>query len=304
VSNLKPKPIPTDYSFENLFAPNTEYKYFENSSDHPFRFASNKFQMVNAWWLAEASLLAYVRDDDFVRNSLAGAGLYNVEFFKKEGTQSFVAHNTDFIVVCFRGTEVDDVQDIVTDAKFILVDSEQGGKVHMGFKDAVDLVWEDMKEYIENIKSDSGSGQTVWFTGHSLGAALAVIAADRYGDVHGVYTFGSPRAVDEDFVDDYYACTYRFTNNNDIVTMIPPPILYRHVGMVKYIDGKGHIHDNPQKWYKKIDQFNGHFSHFINVLGSWRTGAFDSIPSDNINDHAPIYYVVKIWNNYIKDVKS
>jgi hypothetical protein len=304
MNDLEFKPLPTDYSFEKLFGPNKEFEYFENVSDSQFRFASNKFQLVNAWWLAEASMLVYVKEDDFVKDRLAKAGLNNIEFFKKKGTQCFIAHNNDFIIVCFRGTEVEEVHDVITDAKFILVDSEQGGKVHKGVKDAIDLVWNDIKEYMQNIRRNLAQKQTVWFTGHSLGAALAMLAADRYGNVQGVYTFGSGRIGDEDFANNYYANTYRFVNNNDIVPMVPPPILYRHVGLVKYIDSEGHIHDNPQRWYKKIDQFNGHFSHLINVLGSWKVGAFDAISADNLNDHAPIYYVVKIWNNYIKDIKS
>lgn len=181
--------------------------------------------------------------------------------------------------------------------------SEQGGKVHSGFKIALNQVWNDLEKYLRTIRSKSSSKQNVWFTGHSLGAALAILAADRYGDVQGVYTYGSPRVGDNQFALDYFANTYRIVNNNDLVTMIPPPILgYRHVGALKYIDRKGHIHDNQNKWTQRKDRFQGHFSHLTNALGHWKSGAFDAIPNDNLNDHGPIYYVVKIWNNYVQDL--
>ncbi|MGH9759262.1 MAG: hypothetical protein ACREAC_00315, partial [Blastocatellia bacterium] len=38
-----------------VLPPVTEgYEYFENCKDNPFRYTSQKFQMINAWWLADA----------------------------------------------------------------------------------------------------------------------------------------------------------------------------------------------------------------------------------------------------------
>ena len=73
----------------------------------------------------------------------------------------------------------------------ILTESGQGGKVHRGFKHALAEVWEE-KGLFEYIKSRDTSNRTIWFTGHSLGAALATLAANRYGKAQGLYTFGSP----------------------------------------------------------------------------------------------------------------
>ncbi|MCP4264696.1 MAG: hypothetical protein GY777_03815 [Candidatus Brocadiaceae bacterium] len=67
-------------------------------------------------------------------------------------------------------------KDIITDIKFILVKFDDRGRVHQGFKKAVDSVWEDMKSYLTNQKQN----QMVWFTGYSLGGALATLAADLY----------------------------------------------------------------------------------------------------------------------------
>lgn len=66
-----------------------------------------------------------------------------------------------------------------------------------GFDDAVSLMWEPMHKKIKELYGD-GKGRKLYIAGHSLGGALATVAAARlvYEDdmnVAGVYTIGSPR---------------------------------------------------------------------------------------------------------------
>lgn len=308
MSALEAKPLPTDLSFNGLFAPDIEYHYFKDCESQPFRYAANSYQSVNAWWLAEASLLVYVRDQSFVAENLKAAGLAHCHFFENSGTQSFVAHNENFAIICFRGTEVNKIEDILTDLNLPLTAHDGRGLVHTGFKKALDLVWNsavsdnhNMLKHL-NIICSENPGLTLWFAGHSLGAALATLAAERAPKAHGLYTFGSPRVGNHDFADDYTTATYRFVNNNDIVTMLPPAISYRHIGQLKYIDNAGHIHDNPNCWLQMKSRITGHVGHLGDLFNSWSQGELDAIPSDYLNDHAPIYYVVRIWNNHIKDL--
>ncbi len=298
----QPKAMPTDLSFSSLFAPNTAYAYFAQAAAHPFRVNASGFQMVNAWWLAEASMLVYVRDRAFVSAQLDFAGFSHTGFFENEATQGFIASNDACAIVCFRGTEVREPQDIITDLKFWQVQSVEGGRVHAGFEAALDKVWGDMAAHLHAIRQQAGNRLKIWFTGHSLGAALATLAADRYGDAQGVYTYGSPRVGNAAFRQDYTPNTFRFVHNNDIVPMVPPPMHYQHVGQLKYIDSSGHVHDNPSTWYQLKNRLAGHFLHLSDVLESWTDGAFDAIPTDYLNDHAPIYYVTRIWNNYIREL--
>jgi hypothetical protein len=58
-TNLR-KSIPPPTA-ETVFPPNLKHAYFEHGKDHPFRPRSRKFELVNAWWPAESSLLAYAR---------------------------------------------------------------------------------------------------------------------------------------------------------------------------------------------------------------------------------------------------
>jgi len=305
---LDPKPLPTDLSFNGLFAANTVYHYFKDCESQPFRYAANSYQSVNAWWLAEASLLVYVRDQDFVSGKLAAAGLPHCHFFENCGTQSFIAHNDHFAIICFRGTEVSESADILTDLNLPLTQSDSAGRVHTGFKQALDLVWQqddcdshNMRKHLNTICADHPELK-LWFTGHSLGAALATLAAQRYPGTHNLYTFGSPRVGDQHFADEYRTATYRFVNNNDIVTMVPPAISYQHIGQLKYIDDSGQIHDNPNRWSQMKSRITGHLGHIGDVLNSWGQGNLAAIPSDYLNDHAPIYYVVHVWSNHIKEL--
>ena len=65
--------------------------------------------------------------------------------------------------------------------------------------------------------------------------------------VHGLYTLGQPRTGDSKFVEKfdlkYKSSSFRFVNNNDIVTRVAPSTLgYKHIGTFLYIEAvKGSI---------------------------------------------------------------
>jgi triacylglycerol lipase len=318
-TNMK-KEIPPA-TLEWVLPPNLDYKYFENCADYPFRYDSKKFDLVNAWWLADSALLAY-SEPTFATSQFDRAGLKLIErgLLSGPSTQCYVVYNDNFVLVSFRGTQVfkpdkhqkpadvwrDIIRDVYEDAKFALVDSDHGGFVHRGFKDGLDEVWQQLEDQLNELKSDNPI-RTLWFTGHSLGAALATLAADRYGAVDGLYTFGCPLVGDADFKDDFHVSNYRFVNNNDIVTRVPPigpydpartlPGIYRHVGQLKYIESAGTIVDNPSKWARLVDSFRGSFGHLFNAAGDLRSGWAWEFPDDHFNDHGPIFYALHIWNN-------
>ena len=51
-----------EITLENLAPPYLDYTYFENSDQLPFRYNSNVFDLVNAWWLIEAATLVYAEE--------------------------------------------------------------------------------------------------------------------------------------------------------------------------------------------------------------------------------------------------
>jgi pimeloyl-ACP methyl ester carboxylesterase len=113
--------------------------------------------------------------------------------------------------------------------------SNSAGKVHRGFLAALDSVWDQVLAAVNEL----GPERPIFVTGHSLGAALAQLAAIRLAangqTVAAVYLYGSPRVGDADFVAAYNKLlerqTYLHINHTDIVATIPPGWLgFRHVG--------------------------------------------------------------------------
>jgi len=292
-----------EITVDNLAPPYKDYEFFKDCDKLPFRYQANIFDMVNAWWLIEASTLVYAEPDFVTEKFKQNAGFTDVKFFENKATQCFVANNEKFAIVVFRGSEAR-LREGDSDPGYIFADWmanfnflpeawDQGGNVHRGFKAALLEVWTDLEDYVSNLQKDN---LKIWITGHSLGAALATLAADRYGNVQGLYTYGSPRVGDQDFRKDFNVNTYRFVNNSDIVTKVPPPRMYCHVGELKYIDSEGIIHDNTNRWERWSDEIQGKFNNVFNALGQARKG-FTEVLLEPIVDHVPTLYAIHIWNN-------
>lgn len=123
------------------------------------------------------------------------------------------------------------------------------GPVHRGFEMAFDAV----SDQVTQALADRGGEEPVLVTGHSMGAALAVIAAERLLSDEGmrataVYAFGMPRVGDEDFAlrynDTLGAATYRLVHGEDIVATVPPSRFgFRHVGRLMRSPRAGHFAD-------------------------------------------------------------
>ena len=292
-------------TFKNLSPPFTDYDYFQGYQEYPFQVQATGFNLINAWWLAEVSTLVYA-DEDFVRARFSKAGLPQVRFFDKQSTQCYVANNDQFAIVAFRGSEIWKKQetfdlskviaDLKADVDIRLTDWHQGGKVHRGFKEALEEVWLDLLPYIRQLDN---KGCTIWMTGHSLGAALATLCAGRYGNVQGVYTFGSPRLGNDVFKEKFDVNTYRIVNNDDIVARVPPPGAYVHVGELKFIDSDGVIRDHMiEKEYpvkKQPDETYGQEN-----TNPPKKNSFAGFVPAAFRDHVPLLYAVHLWNNIIE----
>jgi hypothetical protein len=290
----------------NLAPPYLNYEYFKDCTQLPFRYESNIFDIVNAWWLIEAATLVYADKEFATEKFKQNAGFQEVAYFDGEATQCYVASNEKFAVVAFRGSEAklregdSNVGHIFADwmanLNFAPEPWEQGGNVHRGFKGALDEVWDDLEDYISNLHK---SHRKIWMSGHSLGAALATLAADRYGKVQGLYTYGSPRVGDLNFKEGFNVNAYRFVNNSDIVTKVPPAAMYLHVGELKYIDSEGSIQDNTNRLGKWTDEIEGQFKHIFNAIGQTRKG-FTEVLLEPIVDHVPTHYAIHIWNHIVQ----
>ena len=224
----------------------------------------------NATIMASASAAAYKNLGGFQKQFDPEAVL-----FDKDGTQVYCWNDKDIACVAFRGTEPTQWSDIKADLKIRKV-KVPTGFVHRGFKDALDEVWEDVLKWLNEQKRES-----VFFTGHSLGGALATLAASRWNTIttH-LYTYGSPRVGGRKFVKSFLSSDrYRFRNNNDIVTRVPFEILgYKHVsgdgGKFIYFNVDGNVSKRFSRWY---------------MFKQWLKGTlrgFTKLKVDGFSDHS------------------
>jgi pimeloyl-ACP methyl ester carboxylesterase len=92
------------------------------------------------------------------------------------------------------------------------------------------------------IAANVASGKALFFAGHSMGGAFAVIAAARAAKenvkVTAIYTIGGARAGGAAFAGAYPLgdATFRLVYGDDMVTALPPmsPLGYRHVGRMLF----------------------------------------------------------------------
>lgn len=154
-------------------------------------------------------------------------------------------------VVVFRGTR--DFSDWATNLKLWPKKKSEKGMiycVHSGFDSALDV--NDCKAgqsafnyLVELLEPHISHNRKIFFTGHSLGGALAVLAAHRINKLHencidSIYTFGQPAVGFGGFSGVYKLGekTYRICGGMDVVTFLPGPF-YRHVGKQYWVhDGK------------------------------------------------------------------
>lgn len=239
--------------------------------------------------MADFAKIAYEKQD-IAQTQIQSLGYNEFAWFDTDGTQAFACRksNANNIFIVFRGTEPNQMKDILADVKAWRKPAREKGLVHFGFAQALDKVYDNIVQWLSEQKLDGERNITC--TGHSLGAALATIMASRL-DANELYTFGSPRVGDRRFVKEMNTDKikhYRFVNNNDIVTRVPPPIVYRHHGELVYINHYGNIR-NMTVWQRIKDQWRGR-------LAAWKKREF----FDGARDHSMDLYHRKIYNGYIQ----
>jgi triacylglycerol lipase len=146
---------------------------------------------------------------------------------------AIVAGGRGATIVAFAGTDPLKINDWITD--FNALPSADG--IHTGFRAGLAAIWPRIAAAIANRPQTE---RALFFTGHSLGAALAIVAAaqalsDPQLQPTAIYTYGCPRAGDRQFADAYNPAlgdiTFRLVHGTDLVPTVPPSLLgFRHVG--------------------------------------------------------------------------
>ncbi|WP_437284527.1 lipase family protein [Sorangium sp. So ce406] len=232
-------------------------------------------------------------DPDTLKKALCVYGEWNFVRVSVENNALFLASDVCFIqsrcrrllILCVKGTEPGNIFNWLTDASVASQRFHALGRVHGGFARNIGVMWDMIDRHFlaalrgENIHDvlpgnvDSpctavrssadgepapespGKLEALYITGHSLGAAMAALAAARlftdnkYSDIRrllrGVYTFGQPMVGDaafaaraEELLGDRF---FRFVYANDIVPRLPPLSTGRfaHFGRAYRSTGEG-----------------------------------------------------------------
>jgi len=282
------KPLPPALTFAALFGPRREYDYFALASAHPFPGDARDFGPLLATRLADAALLAYVPEREFVRDAFARGGFTDVRFFLRRRTFAMAASAGDAVVVAFRGTN--SIERFPQNLKILLA-PEGEGKVHGGYREAVDLIWPRLSRHLGD--------RPAWFTGHSLGGGLALVGAARHAPARAVVTFGAPRVGNRDYRDAFPTAAFRFVNNSDLVPDLPPGLGYHHVGRLLYFDRTGDLHEGPSRWDRAKDVAEAHVERARATVANWRKGDWSALAYDGLIDHAPVLYATLAWNHFV-----
>jgi len=249
-------------------------------SVHPNQFSfSTTVQLLNWAWavywhgkngLEDAQMLELNTTPIEVKSYIANP---------ETDTHCYLCAGNDRIIVAFKGTK--SMTNVQTDLDFaslravdvfpnlnfdveVTVDVVEGvvfARVHRGFATAYLSI---AKEVIERIMEEyEKAPRPIFFTGHSLGGALATICALdfalQYPELRSniaATTFGSPRVGNNAFADLYshhVQTTWRIANAGDVVTVVPPSTQgYKHVGRLVLCLPAGEIILEPGTLERRI----------------------------------------------------
>jgi triacylglycerol lipase len=227
------------------------------------------FDLDDAIFLAKISELVY-QDESLIREVMTGKfpNFAFIDIHKSSGydTEAIVAGNAEMIVVAFRGTEADSLEDWVSNLDkrpmpcFI-------GNVHQGFWESLEQIWQSVSSTIAQFQDKN---QVIYLTGHSQGGALATLAARRLVeqgvDVQGVYTFGQPKVGDMLFTTNYEVMlpqkTFRIYNEGDTVIDCPPRLFHVGMGVKLFTEGGFEIEND----FNTLETGGGSFASLLDSL--------------------------------------
>ena len=324
------RPPPRE-TLEGLTPPAPDFPYFANADAARFEPEARRtcyseagaFADVNAWWLADASMLAYGDAgriaEEFAASPLPGLG-WSVLAPRGDAadgdgfdSRAMVLEGPEALVVVFRGTRVTvpDLapaqvvglvdwilgnEDLKIDGRFLPAAREAGGRVHAGFL----RTFEAFSDRLDEVVAGRKGARKLWLAGHSLGGALAVLAASHLGKgvVEGVYTYGAPRVGDAEFVATLPSCVHRrFVHRDDLIPRIPPawppPLDYADAGERHEVPGA-----SPRRFWRDWTEGVQALAAAVRLSVEERRLAVGEAPMllRGLADHAPVYYATQLWN--------
>ena len=225
---------------------------FIGSFVHFSRVAYCQSQEIDQWSDDATSLTA---DSALAITGGASAERVVVVTNSTTDTQAYVAYfaegSTGSVVVSFRGSQ--SMQNWITNLQFSKAKAYphcSGCETHSGFLKAWESVLQPVTDAVKDMLTNH-TGAALFVTGHSLGAALAVLCGAHLSlvetlPVTGVYTFGEPRVGNTKFAQFFQEGKFdsrRITHYKDPVPHLPMSSL-------------GFTHVPTEVWYtEKSDEY-------------------------------------------------
>lgn len=168
----------------------------------------------------------------FCRNNSQVASFVVVDTVTNETTNTFgyVGYSGTIAEVVFRGTIASSLKNWITDldaGHSSIYPVIPGALVYTGFLDAWYSIKEQVVAAVQQVFKQIKPTE-FYFTGHSLGAALSVLAAIEIGIESGLpitcYNFGDPRVgntIFAEYFDSHIQTSWRLVNQRDIVPHLP-----------------------------------------------------------------------------------
>ena len=260
-----------------------------------FNYETTHFSKENAYFLAQLSALAYENEANITD---ALTTYFPTEFattfarfrfidthhnHKQAGfdAQAFIIANQKVIFIVFRGTQMDSLEDIVSNMDNRLVPCTFG-HIYQGFYDTLQVILADIFKAIQDFQDNN---QLIYITGHSQGGALAMLTAHLLGaqmpQLNGVYTFGQPKIGDMLFATNFDMLfptgVFRLVNVGDEVVNNPPSLY--HAGICVKLDENGNIEISENNLLESSE------SDFASVLDMLFDVATDGLQSHEITEY-------------------
>lgn len=217
---------------------------------HPFQ-PEAPLSSVNAWWLANASHLAYYDEDDLVQ-ALSLQGFALSHFASQRGSQAYLAESDHIAILAFRGTRHSEFSNLRNDIDIRHFPVVGNVFVHHGFFGSLMAIWAELEIVLAQLE------KPVWYTGHSLGGAMALLAT-LLRPPTATHVFGAPRAGNESFARLIGALpVVCYVNCCDIVPRLPPAALgFADAGVKRYLSADHRLLSSPGSWERRLDWLRG-----------------------------------------------
>ena len=288
--------MPVQYSADrsDLFTPARNATYFQHGQPRSDEALCAELTRL-AYFQVGANCAYDRRSVVFI---LSSVGFAECIFFERSpdtsvdptygGAHGFLAidRKNRLAILCFRGASLASRSDIWLGRNSALRHWDRGlGHVHSGFARALESVWPEVEAALEPVKD-----YKLLFTGHGLGAAIVTLAASLWRP-SALYTFGSPRIGDREFVNTLNGvANSRYVDCCDLIARVSPTGSsgYEHIpGDIHYIDRRRIVRKlDPEDSFIRFDHVMAAVGYFLRH--AWIPG---NVLSRGLADHAPVNYV-------------